>query len=1038
MTESRVPGLEMAQQAGHGQLPMPARMPALVWAVSLLPAVGVGLIVAVFALDTGLRDASPGLWALSVGLLGFAGAAATGVAAASIAARRFQVRTLPEAAQHWLMRTNDMSDRYPNPAMRIAGSGTVEQANPAARALLAGIAMDAEAARRWNEICAALRDPSCTERKFETNGRSYLVRRLVPFEADALNLYALDVTELLAKERQLAESESRLALATRTARLGLFEVNVVDRTIGYNDIYAWQVGLGPSARVEALDAWAGRLHPVERGLVVAAMEDFLAGRAGHYRIEHRLNDGRGHWLWVSAIAEVVEIDASGLPRRIIGSHLDVTELKRSEFELERLNRRRTAQLDLVALSDRGSESALMEGAARHGARLTESSSASLQLARPDGSSDTSGEYGASAGPAERSCVTVIRENGGVVARFSVAGKQTEYDHEDELTLQAVGSEAWRLVQRIRQSQKLEIQSRVLESAVNGIVIADASGRLEWANPAFERIIGYTLEEIVGRNLRFLRSGEHDEAFYRRLWDTISSGRTFAAEFVNRRKDGTSITVGQTISPVTGVDGRIDKYISICEDITERKSAEHRLSFLAQHDELTGLLNRASLVAAIEQAISESDRTGRSFAVIYIGLDYFKVVNDRFGRRAGDEMLRRVGQTLSGCMRPTDAVARTGGDEFAILQRMARGPDDAAVLARRLSKSLVAASEAAAVPEMPLSASIGISVFPSDQGNADELLMNAELAMRRAKSEGRGGMRYFTPALHEAALTKATLAAALPAAIRERQISLVYQPIVDLKTGRTVGCEALARWQHPELGRVPPDRFIAIAEETGLIRDLGLYILDRAIGEFAAAVPDMREMGITLSVNLSFGQFAEDEFMETIREELARTGFPAGHLEFELTESMLAVEPERAIEITRSLAELGCKLAIDDFGTGYSSLALLRRFRVDYLKIDRSFIIDLEGGAAPQAVVRAAIAMAHSLGIAIIAEGVELPEQAEFLRGEGADLVQGYLFGKPMPIDELAARLRAQPGPGENPPQDPSLPPSALPPHTTAERRRNLH
>ena len=1015
---------------------MPLRTPVLVWAMLVLAAAATGLTVAVVSLNLDAGEAHLGLWAFTLGLFSFAGAAAAGVAAVSIASRHFPARMPPEADRHG--KGADLSDHYPNPAMRIVASGAIQQANLAARTLLAGIAADSEALRQWNDVCAALRDPACAERKFEANGRSYLVRRLAPLGGDALDLYALDVTSLLLKERQLAESESKLALATRTARLGLFEVNAADRTISYNDIYAWQIGLGPTAGVEALDGWATRLHPVERDRVIAAMEDFLAGRAGHYRIEHRLNDGRGHWLWVSAIAEVVEIDATGLPRRIIGSHLDVTELKRSEFALDRLNRRRTAQLDLVALAERSSESALMEGAARHGARLTESASASLHFIRPDGASDATGDYGASAGPAERNCITVIHENGGVVARFSAAGKQTEYDEEDEDTLQAIGSEAWRLVQKIRQSQELEIQSRVLESAVNGIVIADASGRLEWANPAFERITGYALPEVVGRNLSFLRSGEHDEAFYRRLWDTISSGRTFAAEFVNRRKDGTAITVAQTISPVTGADGQIDKYISICEDITERKSAEHRLSFLAQHDELTGLLNRASLVAAIEQAIAESDRSGRGFAVIYIGLDYFKVVNDRFGRRAGDEMLRRVGQTFSGCMRPTDAVARTGGDEFAILQRMARGPDDAAVLARRLAKSLVAASEAAAVPEMPLGASIGISVFPSDQGNADELLMNAELAMRRAKSEGRGGMRYFTPALHEAALTKATLAAALPAAIRERQISLMYQPIVDLRTGRPVGCEALARWQHPELGRVPPDRFIAIAEETGLIRDLGLHILDRAIGEFAAAVPDMREMGITLSVNLSFGQFAEDEFMDTIRQELARTGFPAEHLELELTESMLAVEPERAIEITRGLAELGCKLAIDDFGTGYSSLALLRRFRVDYLKIDRSFIVDLQGGAAPQAVVRAAIAMAHSLGIAIIAEGVELPEQAEFLRGEGADLVQGYLFGKPMPIDEFAGRLRAQPGPEGNPPQDPSLLPAALPPPTGAERPRNLH
>jgi predicted signal transduction protein with EAL and GGDEF domain len=315
-------------------------------------------------------------------------------------------------------------------------------------------------------------------------------------------------------------------------------------------------------------------------------------------------------------------------------------------------------------------------------------------------------------------------------------------------------------------------------------------------------------------------------------------------------------------------------------------------------------------------------------------------------------------------------------------------------------------------EVRLGASIGISVFPADEGSADELVTKAELAMRRAKTEARGSLRYFTPALQEAAQTRAKLASALPAAMRENQIYLLYQPLIDLQTETVIGCEALARWQHPELGMVPPGQFIAIAEETGLIGELGLYILHRAILDFSAAIPDPVADNVTLSVNLSFGQFAEDEFVDSVRGALEVTGFPPERLELELTESMLALEPERASETTRSLAALGCKLAIDDFGTGYSSLAQLRRFPVDYLKIDRSFVIDLETEEGPGAVVKAAIAMAHSLGMAIIAEGVETVGQAEFLRNAGAEVAQGYLYGKPMPIAEFAAMLGrpAQPQP----------------------------
>ncbi|MES1152920.1 MAG: EAL domain-containing protein, partial [Dongia sp.] len=481
--------------------------------------------------------------------------------------------------------------------------------------------------------------------------------------------------------------------------------------------------------------------------------------------------------------------------------------------------------------------------------------------------------------------------------------------EDTLTLQLIGAEAWRLVQRMHQARKLQVQSRVLESAVNGVVIADTRGCVEWANPAFERMTGYTLAEIVGRNLNFLKSGGHNAAFYVELWKTIASGKSFAAEFINRRKDGVDITMDQVIAPVLAEDGKIDKYIAVAEDITERKSAEHRLNFLSEHDELTGVLKRATMIAAINQEIAESDRSGHGFAIHYIGLDHFTVVNDRLGRSAGDAVLKRVAQVLSDCLRPSDSVARCGGDEFAVLQRMTDGPDDAAALGRRLLGALSAASDHPEA-ELRIAASIGISVFPGDQGTAEALLTNAELAMRRAKAEIRGSLRFFTSALHEAAVTKATLATALPAAMRERQIFLVYQPIVDLQTGTIVGCEALARWRHPTLGLLPPGQFIQIAEETGQIRDLGLYILDRAIGEFSAALPDGDD-GVTLSVNLSFGQFAEEELVDVIRDELARTRFPATRLELELTESMLAQEPERAIEMTRAVSALGCKLAIDD-------------------------------------------------------------------------------------------------------------------------------
>jgi diguanylate cyclase (GGDEF)-like protein/PAS domain S-box-containing protein len=976
----------------------------------LVLAAGFGVVGSLTVLPASVALASdgPGAVLAQCAMIVIGVLAAVAVSVLVLLAKRERARAVHNAE---LLQLARVPEDNPHPILRIAASGEVYYANAAASALMGRIGTDPELWAQWQDALRAMRGSGRTERRFEIGDRVYLLSAVTD-SGDCLNLFVLEVTDLFAKERALSQSEARLALVTRTARLGLFEIDVPKRTITYNDIYAWQLGLGPVNYTESLELWAGRIHPDEREAALRAMQDFFAGRLGRYRAEYRLDNGRGGWIWVSAIAEVTEIEPTGLPRQVIGSHLDVSDLKASEIALERNNRRSLAQLELVTSGDSGSESAVFACAAQNGASITESPRGVLHVLDGKGNVEATYRFGPSDHPqraSEPKLESEIRDGDRVIARLTVAGRKTEYDQEDRVSLQIIGAEAWHLVLRIRQARKLEIQSRVLQSAVNGIVITDPEGHVEWVNPAFERINGYALEEILGRDLRFLRSGEQDDAFYSRLWDTITDGRSFTGEFVNRRKDGSLVTVEQIVTPVIGPGGQIEKFISISDDITERKSVQDRLVYLRQHDELTGLLNRASMVGVIDGAIAEHDRGGGGFAVLYVGLDHFKVVNDQLGRPSADKVLQRVAVILNDCLRPTDTVGRCGGDEFVVLQRMAKSADDAANLARRLAAALNSAMEADP-DEVRLGASIGISVFPADQGGADELLTKAELAMRRAKTEARGSMSYFTPAMQEAAQTRAKLASALPAAMREGQIFLVYQPLIDLKSETVIGCEALARWNHPDLGMVSPVQFIAIAEETGLIGELGLYILHRAILDFAGAIPSFVSKNLTLSVNLSFGQFAETEFVDSIRGALDVTGFPPERLELELTETMLALEPERASETTRALAALGCKLAIDDFGTGYSSLAQLRRFSVDYLKIDRSFVVDLDGGEGPRAVVRAAIAMAHSLGMAIIAEGVETVEQAEFLRGAGAEVVQGYLYGKPMPIEDFAAMVGQAPKP----------------------------
>lgn len=410
-----------------------------------------------------------------------------------------------------LVQLAGVSEDNPHPILRIASSGEVRYANAAAKALLGSIGADPELLTEWQEALRAMRGIGRTERRLEIGDRVYLLSAVTD-SSGWLNLFVLEITDLFTKERALGQSEARLALVTRTARLGLFEVDVPKRTITYNDIYAWQLGIGPVAYTESLDLWAARIHPAEREASLRAMQDFFAGRIGRYRAEHRLDNGRDGWIWVSAIAEVTEIDPTGLPRQIIGSHLDITELKASEVALERNNRRNLAQLDLVTIGDSGSESAVFACAAQHAASITDSPHGVLHVFDDKGEVEATYRFGPSdqsRRASEARLESDIRAGNQLIARLTVAGRTSAYDPDDAASLQIIGAEAWRLVLRIRQARKLEIQSRVLQCAVNGIVIIDPEGRVEWANPAFERITGYALGEMMGRDLRFLRPSEHE-------------------------------------------------------------------------------------------------------------------------------------------------------------------------------------------------------------------------------------------------------------------------------------------------------------------------------------------------------------------------------------------------------------------------------------------------------------------------------------------------------------------------------------------------
>lgn len=552
--------------------------------------------------------------------------------------------------------------------------------------------------------------------------------------------------------------------------------------------------------------------------------------------------------------------------------------------------------------------------------------------------------------------------------------------------------------------RLRKQDLALQHAANAVLIADKQGRIEWVNKAFIEMTGYMPEEVVGQTPAILKSGQHEAGFYRRLWRTIQAGHPFKADFVNRRKDGTLYHSHHTIAPVMDEAGAITHFIAIQEDVTARHVAEERLLHLAGHDPLTDLPNRLLFGEELARALAGASRRGEKVAVMFLDLDRFKTVNDALGHSVGDALLQSVAHRLRGALRGGDVLARLGGDEFAILQAGIAGPDDAAALARRLTEAL-ADPVPAADHHIRTSISVGITLYPDDGSDPSDLLRNADLAMYRAKQEGRNTHRFFASAMDQSAQVRADIEAGLHAALERQEFLLHWQPQVELSSGRIRGAEVLVRWDRPGVGLVSPGLFIPVAEDIGLIGPLGRWVLREAVRQAAA----WRAAGLDLprvSVNLSFAQFQDADLPGQVKRVLAEFGLPPDVLELELTESMLAQEPASAVAATEALRAIGIQLAIDDFGTGYSSLSYLTRFAVNRLKIDRSFVNDLGAGEGASAIIRATASLAHSLGLGVVAEGVETMAQAAFLRDAGVDEAQGYLFARPLDAAGFQERLSA--------------------------------
>ena len=567
-------------------------------------------------------------------------------------------------------------------------------------------------------------------------------------------------------------------------------------------------------------------------------------------------------------------------------------------------------------------------------------------------------------------------------------------------------------------RRAQEQLRLLEGSIarlNDIVIITEAGpfsepgpRIVFVNEAFERRTGYSRDEVIGRTPRMLQGPNTQRRALDQIRAALEQWRPARVDLINYKKNGEPFWVDLDVSPVWDRTRKLTHWVAVGRDVTERKIAEEKIQHLAFYDALTKLPNRQLLMDRLHAALADSDRP-REGALMFIDLDNFKVLNDTMGHQKGDMLLQLVAERLRSCVAKGDTVARLGGDEFVILlENRGDKPLDPAKGARAVAERILAAlGEPYVLPGYlhHSTCSIGVTLFGQGPRTVSELLKQADLAMYQAKSAGRNTVCFFDPEMQAVVTANATLASDLRQAWRENQFHIDYQPQVG-PDGRMTGVEALVRWQHPQRGTVPPDQFIHTAEETSLIIPLGRWVLDQACAQLAAWAQRPERSHLSIAVNVSVRQFRHPDFVDEVMSAIAESGIAPGKLKLELTESLLADGIEVTVAKMGSLKDMGVTLSLDDFGMGYSSLSYLKRLPLDQLKIDREFVKDILTDANDAAIARTIIGLAQSLNLDVIAEGVETEEQRHFLAQQGCQAFQGYLFCKPLPIEELEAFMEA--------------------------------
>jgi diguanylate cyclase (GGDEF)-like protein/PAS domain S-box-containing protein len=555
--------------------------------------------------------------------------------------------------------------------------------------------------------------------------------------------------------------------------------------------------------------------------------------------------------------------------------------------------------------------------------------------------------------------------------------------------------------RVRRKEDAELHrlSSVVEHATDIVYITDVHGVIEYVNPGFERATGFSRSEVIGKTPQLVKSGQHSQEFYEGLWTTILQGKEFRELFINSRKDGSLFYEEKTITPIKGKLNEVTHFVSTGKDVSERVHGQEQINYLAHHDNLTGLPNRAQFRLRLNEALARTRRSEKLLALMFLDLDHFKRINDSLGHDVGDALLTQVAERLTANIRETDSVSRLGGDEFTVILENINHVNNVIAIAQKLVHAINQPYEIG-IHTLHVSVSIGITLYPLDDSEADLLIKDADMAMYHAKELGRNGFQFFSAELSKRVTAHMKLEGELHRALEREEFVLHYQPIVDARSGLVTSAEVLLRWLHPERGLVSPAEFIPVLEESGLIMPVTEWVLRKSIEQIRSCTPTGTRSP-ALAINITAGCFRGNGITKCTGNILANYGDQIGDVVLEITESVLMHDTQHVLELMHALRAVGIKIALDDFGTGQSSLSHLRKFPIDIVKIDRDFVREVPNNKDDMALVSAIIAMSHGLGKRVVAEGVETEAQLTFLRDLDCDSIQGFLFSRPVPIEVMS-------------------------------------